>query len=570
MEDVKEKPGTENGEDFSELMKEFNLKSVDSDTPVEGHIIDFINDGAIIDIGQKTEGILNRNELLDWDGQMNYKIGDKITVIAKQVNTKEGYILVSKRQVDAQKGWEKILEAYEKGLPMKGKIIKLVDDKKGFMVDMGVEMFLPLSQLDIKKVKNPQNYLGKEFEFKVSKINPKERGGVVSRRSLLEEERKEKIEQLFDSLQVDDIIKGSVTSIVDYGAFIDIGGFDAFIHKDNISYGRINHPKEKFRKGDEIEAKILELDKENHRISLGIKQRFPDPWVNIEEKYPVGKKVVAKVTKIVSFGAFIELEEGVEGLLHISDLTWEGKPNTVEEYVAVGDKLWVQVIELNSDEKKIKLGLKQLEMRPEEKYMQNHKSGEIVKGLVKKILKSRVFVELEENVEGVIKISDISYFHIDSPKEFLKENETIDLMIISDELDPNYKVRLGLKHLSNSEWDDFFQKNRSGTILKVKIKKMAEMGISVEISKNIEGFVRYKEVGDSKSTPEEIAEKYKVGDVVDAIILNTDRERKRVYLSFKAVARKREREEIEKYSKSTNEPVTTIGDLLQNEIDKKK
>jgi small subunit ribosomal protein S1 len=570
MEDVKEKPGTENGEDFSELMKEFNLKSVDSNTPVEGYIIDFINDGAIIDIGQKTEGILNRDELLDWDGEMNYKIGDKITVIAKQVNTKEGYILVSKRQVDAQKGWEKILEAYDKSLPMKGKIIKMVEDKRGFIVDMGVEMFLPLSQLDIKKVKNPQNYLGKEFEFKISKINPKERGGVVSRRSLLEEERKEKIEQLFDSLQVDDVIKGTVTSIVDYGAFIDIGCFDAFIHKDNISYGRINHPKEKLRKGDEIEAKILELDKENTRISLGIKQRFPDPWVNIEEKYPVGQKVVAKVTKIVSFGAFIELEEGVEGLLHISDLTWEGKPNTVEEYVAVGDKLWVQVIELHSEEKKIKLGLKQLEMRPEEKYMQNHRSNEVVQGLVKKILKSRVFVELEENVEGVIKISDISYFHIDSPKEFLKENETIDVMIIADELDPNYKVRLGLKHLSNPEWDEFFQKNRSGSILKVKIKKMAEMGISVEISKNIEGFVRYKEVGDTKLTPEEIAEKYKVGDVVDAIILNTDRQRKRIYLSFKAVARKREREEIEKYSKSTNEPVTTIGDLLQNEIDKKK
>ncbi len=570
MEDVKETPVSENGEDFSELMKEFSLKSVDSESPVEGYIIDFINDGAIIDIGQKTEGILNKSELLGWDGEMNYKIGDKITVVAKHINTKEGYILVSKKQVDEQKGWEKIQDAYDKHQTLKGKVIKLLEEKRGFIVDMGVEMFLPLSQIDIKKVKNPQNHLGKEYEFKISKLNPRERSGVVSRRSHLEEERRENIVKLFDSLRVEDIIKGTVTSIVDYGAFIDIGGFDAFIHKDNISYGRINHPKEKLRKGDEIEAKILELDKTSNRISLGIKQRFPDPWINIGEKYPVGKKVIAKVTKIVSFGAFIELEEGVEGLLHISDLTWESKPSTVEEYVAVADKLWVQVIELSADDKKIKLGLKQLEMRPEEKYMQAHKKGEIVKGLIKKILKSRVFVGLEENVEGVIKISDISYFHIESPKEFLKETETVDLMIIGDELDSNYKVRLGLKHLSNSEWDEFFHKNRSGTILKVKIKKITDMGISVEITKNIEGFVRSKELGDSKITTEEIAAKYKVGEELDAIVLNTDRERKRIYLSFKAVARKKEREQIEKYSKSSNEPIATIGDLLQNEIDKKK
>ena len=210
-------------------------------------------------------------------------------------------------------------------------------------------------------------------------------------------------------------------------AFINIKGIDALVHKENISYGRINHPKEKLGKGDEVEAKILEIDKINNRISLGIKQKQPDPWIDIDKKYPVGKKLIAKVTKTVSFGAFIELEEGVEGLLHISDLTWEGKPNTVEEYVAVGDKLWVQVIELNVEEKKIKLGLKQLEMRPEEKYIEKQKTGDIVKGVVKKVLKSRAFIELERGVEGVIKISDISYFKIDSVGEFLKEKEKVEV-----------------------------------------------------------------------------------------------------------------------------------------------
>jgi small subunit ribosomal protein S1 len=342
------------------------------------------------------------------------------------------------------------------------------------------------------------------------------------------------------------------------------------IHKENISYGRVTHPKEKLRKGDEVEAKILEIERDKQKIALGIKQKYPDPWVNIDEKYPVGKKMVAKVTKIVDFGAFIELEEGVEGLLHISDLTWEGKPTSVEEYVAVGDRLWVQVIELNKEEKKIKLGLKQLEMRPEEKYIENHSIGETVKGVVKKILNSRVFIEVDKNVEGVVKISDITYFRIDTPKEYMKEGEKIEAMILSDELDSNYKVKLGIKHLYDREWQEFFKKNKPGNIIPVKIKKVTDKGIVTEISKNIEGFVKIGEVDDHRVTVEEVKENFKGGQLRDALITHTYPDKKRIYLSFRAVDRKKEREEIEKYMKSGNGSVTTIGDLLQNEIDKRK
>jgi len=570
MENAKDIPGSDDCESFSELMEEYNIKSVDSNTPVEGRIIDIIDDGVIVDIGQKTEGILNKQELFDWEGKFNYKVGDSLTVICKQVNMKEGYIIVSKKMVDVSEGWEKVKRAYEKNLKVLGKIVKTKEDRNGYLVDMGVEMFLPFSQVDIRKVKNYQSHLGKEYWFKISKINSRDRTGVVSRRSLLEEERQEQVKELFDNAKVNDIVKGTVTSLMDYGVFVDIGCIDGFIHKDNISYGRIGHPKEKLRKGDSIEAKILEIDKENQRISLGIKQKYPDPWVDIAVKYPVGKRLIAKVTKIVSFGAFIELEEGVEGLLHISDLTWEGKPSSVDEYVAVGDKLWVQVIEVNADEKKIKLGLKQLEMRPEEKYIQKHEKGEIVKCKVKKVLKSRVFVELEKTVEGVIKISDISYFRIDTPDEFLKENDQIEAMILSKELDFNSKVRLGFKQLSDGEWREFFSKNKSGSIISVKIKKVNENGISVEISKNIEGFVRLKEADENKLSVEEAAGKFKVGDKHEALILSSDSDRKRVYLSFTAMHKKREREEIEKYSKSSNEPIATVGDLFQNAVDKKK
>jgi small subunit ribosomal protein S1 len=557
-------------DEFSELMKDYDLKTAKTASRLTGKIIDIINDKVVVDIGQKTEGILNIEELYDWDGHLKYQVGDSITVICKNINTTEGYITVSKKQIDQQDGWAQVKRAYEKKQPLSGRIVGIVDDNKGFKVDVGVEMFLPMSQADLKKIKSPKNLLGKEYQFKVTRLNPREKNGVVSRRVILEEEKEYKIQELFETLKVGDIVKGKITSLTDYGAFVDIGGMDGLIHKDNISYARVNHPKEKLRKNDEVEAMVLEMDAANKRISLGIKQRYPDPWVDIDKKYPVGKKLIAKVTKIVSFGAFIELEEGVEGLLHISDLTWEGKTNSVEEFVAVGERLWVQVIELNPEEKKIKLGLKQLEMRPEEKYIQKHKTGEIVKGLVKKILKSRVFVELEKGVEGVVKISDITYFRIDSPHEYLKEKETIDVMILGETLDSNYKVKLGIKHLSDGEWREYIQQHKPGHPVPVKIKKVTDKGISVEISKNIEGFIRPNEIDEKKLELDEINRLYPVGKEVDAMIVNSDFDRKRIYLSFKALRRKREREDIDRYAKSSGESMTTVGDLFESAIDKGK
>ncbi|MBU4267233.1 MAG: S1 RNA-binding domain-containing protein [Acidobacteria bacterium] len=559
-----------NSEDFSELVKNYDLKNLASNAAIEGRIVDIVENRVVIDIGQKTEGILDRQELLDWDGNMKYKIGDAISVLSKNVNFKEGYIIVSKKQLDEQEGWENVFRAYKKNIPLQGKITKLTPDEKGFMVDMGVEMFLPMSQVDIQRVKAPKKMLGKDFWFKVVKLDKKEKSGTVSRRILLEDEKQEKLKNLLGSLEVGQVVKGIVTSIVDYGAFVDLGGLEGLVHKDNISYGRINHPKEKLRKGDEIEVKVLEIDKDRGKISLGIKQKFTDPWIDIETRYPIGKRLIAKVVKIVSFGAFIELEEGVEGLLHISDLTWEGRPTSVEEYVAVGDKLWVQVIEFSKENRKIKLGLKQLEMRPEEKYLEKHSRGEIVRAKVKKILKSRVFLGLEQGVEGVVKISDISYYHIESPEEYMKEGEEIDAMIISNELDRNYKVQLGIKHLSESEWKTFLAKHKPGNTIEVTVRKITDGGIAVEITRNIEGFIRSGDIDEEKITMQELEQKYKPGDKLEAMIARTELDRKKVYLSLRALNKVREREELQKYMKGGDDQVTTIGDLLQNELDKKK
>lgn len=558
-----------NKDEFSEMMKEFDLQSVSFDTPVKGIIIDISDRRVILDIGRKTEGILDLEELKGWDGQVSYKIGDTVSVILKRVNRKEGYILVSKKELDSIEGWTNIQKAFNDNTVIEGRISKVLGNNKGFEVEAGINMFLPLSHVDLKKVKNPKALLGKVFEFKIIKLNQREKTGILSRRVILEEEKNKKANEVFESVNVGDIVKGNVVSIMDYGVFVDIGGVDGLVYKENISYGRINHPKEKIKKGDVVETKILDIDKKNGKIALGIKQLFTDPWEDIESKFPVNSKHIAKVLKTVEFGAFIELEEGIEGLLHISDLSWDEKPQSVEGYVAVGDELWVQVIELSKKERKIKLGLKQLELRPEDKYIQTKKSGDIITGIVKKILPSRVFVELEKNVEGVIKISDISYFRVESPKEFLKEKEQVQVMILGTDLDRNYKVRLGLKQLSDLEWRDFFKKNNPGNALEVKVKKVNEFGISVEITKNIEGFVKLSEIGDKKITFEEAKELYKTGDTKEALILNTYPDKKRIYLSFQAVEKKREREEIEKYGKSDNESVTTIGELFENAIDKK-
>jgi small subunit ribosomal protein S1 len=569
MEDTKDTT-EKNPEDFSELVKDYDLKAVGSNAALEGRIVDIVENRVVIDIGQKTEGILDRQELLDFDGTMKYKVGDTIRVLAKNVNFKEGYIIVSKKQYDVQEGWENVFHAYKKNAPLTGRIVSLTPDEKGYVVDMGVEMFLPMSQVDIQKVKAPKKLLGKEFEFKVVKLNKKERSGTVSRRILLEDEKQEKQKHLLESLAADQTLKGVVTSIVDYGAFVDLGGLEGLVHKDNISYGRINHPREKLRKGDEIEVKVLEVNKETGKVSLGIKQRFADPWLEIEKKYPLGKRLVAKVVKLVSFGAFIELEEGVEGLLHISDLTWEGRPTSVEEYVAVGDKPWVQVIEINKDERKIKLGLKQLETRPEERYLEKHKRGEIVQAKVKKILKSRVFMGLEDGVEGVVKISDISYHHIESPEDYMKEGEEIEAMIISDELDRNYKVQLGIKHLAENEWRTFAAKHKPGSSVTVTVRKINDAGISVEVSRNIEGFIRIGDVDEEKVSLQDLEQRFKPGDKIEALVTRTELDRKKVYLSLRALTKVREREELQKYMKAEDDSVTTIGDLLQNELDKKK
>ncbi len=573
MDDVNEtKTPTENipEEDFSELVKDYDLRAIDSHAPVEGRIVDILDDRIILDIGQKTEGILNRQELLDWEGKLSAQVGDVITVLPQNVNYKEGYITVSKKALAAQEGWEKVLLAFKRNLPVTGRIVRLTPDEKGYIVDCGVEMFLPMSQVDLQKVRVPLKMIGKEFQFRVTKLNKKEKGGLVSRRVLLEEEKKEMSEKLLGVLQPGQLVKGVVTSLVDYGAFVDLGGMEGLLHKENISYGRINHPKEKLHKGDEIEVKVLDIDRERGKISLGLKQKFPDPWLSISEKYPLGKRLVAKVVKIVEFGAFIELEEGVEGLLHISDLTWEGRPNSVEEYVAVGEEIWVQVIEVSPEAKKIKLGLKQLETRPEEKYLKSHFVGEVVRGKVKKILKSRVFVGLEEDVEGVIRISDISYFHIETPEEFLREGEEIEAKIISNELDRNYKVQLSLKHMSDNEWSTFFARNKPGNIIPVTLKSVSDKGITAAISKNIEGFIRLGDIDEERIEFADIQKRFKAGDRVDAMIVRTEPERKKVYLSLKSATRQREREEMAKYMKPEDDNRTTIGDLLQNELDRKK
>jgi len=566
MEDEKEiRPNCEQ-ESFSEMVKEFDLKRYSSNSAVEGYILEITDDKVIIDIGQKTEGFLNREEILDWNNQPRFKKGDTIRVIPKYFDKKEGYIIVSKKDLDLQEGWHSVSRAYNSGNPMRGRIMRQTPDGKGYLVDMGVEMFLPISQVDLHKVKKPHSELGREYDFKIIRLNPRDKSGVVSRRLLLEEERKQKIDSLLGKLKVGDRVKGPITSIISYGLFVDIDGVEGFLHKENMSHGRISSPKEKFRKGDELEVQVLAIDCEKGKVSLGLKQLQEDPWLTMAERYPLGKRVMGKITKIVSFGAFVEIEDGVEALLHVKDLTWEGRPNTVEEYVEVGEETLFQIVEVDQENRRLKVGLKQLELRPEEKYLQDHPVNSIVRGKVKKILQYKVFVELAENVEGAVRISDMSYFRIESPDELVNEGDEVSALIISDELDRNDKVQLSLKELADEEWREFAASSRSNDIIKVKVKKASERGITVEVSKNIEGFIRLSEIDEERVAPEDVEKRYLPGNELEAAVQRIDLERKRVYLSLKGVERLRESEEVQKYQKDSSQSITTIGDLLQSKI----
>ncbi|MGQ9619003.1 MAG: 30S ribosomal protein S1 [Candidatus Aminicenantia bacterium] len=526
--------------DWESMLDQYYLdgKEILKGKIVKGKIVKITSSYAVVDIGYKSDGIVQIDELKDYHGELKVREGSDIYALVENASVRDGTVQLSKLKADKVIAWDILERAYKHGFPVRGKIIEKANN--GFIVDVGIPVLLPKSHLDLAPVKNTESFIGKEFKFKVIELNKKTEKIVVSRKIILEEEKETRRRRTLATLKEGKIVMGKITSIKDFGVFVDLGGIEGLLHINDISWGRIEHPSEVFNENQEIAVMILKIDPANGRIALGYKQRFPDPWENVDKKYPVGSRVKGKVLNITEFGVFVELEKGVEGLVHISDLSWKNIKHP-REILNVGDTGEFVVLDIKRAKKRIALGLKQLMPSPWDVFLSNYKEGSIVKGRIKNITDFGAFMEIEEGVEGLIHISDISWSKIEHPSEILKPGMETEAVILSIKREER-KVSLGIKQLSEAIWRDFFSKYKVGDIVEASIKKIVNYGVFVEIFPGIEGLVHKSQLSEERI--ENIEEHFRVGEKKEALITKIDLDSMKIALSFKAVSDELRRREI--------------------------
>lgn len=511
--------------------------SIQEGTILKGKVLALKQDGVIVDIGYKSEGFIPIGEFTV-EELTTLTPGSNIEVYVEDIRDSEGIITLSKERATKIKVWETLENALRDGGTVEGKIVGRT--KGGFAVDIsGVNAFLPGSQVDIKTPKEINSLIGKRIPFKVLKLNSKLSNVIISRRAILEEERLKKKAETVEKLKEGHLIKGIVKNITDYGVFVDLGGIDGLLHISDISWGRINHPSEFFALGDEIEVVVLKYDEESEKVTLGYKQKNPDPWSTVDEKYPVGKKVRGKVVSITDYGAFIELEEGLEGLVHISEIDWLPRPKHPSKYLAIGEAVDTVVLKADKEERRLSLSVKQLKPSPWEIISQRYMVGQKISGKVKTITDFGVFVGLPEGIDALIHISDLSWTkHIKHPSEILRKGQKIEAVILSIGPDAE-KMALGLKQLESDPWlYDIPERFKLGSEVKGKVLRITDFGIFVELEGGVEGLVYSSEV--VKPASEKIEDVLKAGDDITVRIIKIDLEERKIGLSMKNLKRMEE------------------------------
>jgi small subunit ribosomal protein S1 len=518
---------------------EESVKDFEVDTILKGRILNIVNDDVIVDVGYKSEGIVSIQEF--WNPS-SVKAGDEIEVFLEGVEDEAGLIAISKAKADRIRGWERIITSNKEGDVVRGRVIRKI--KGGLLVDIGVPVFLPASQVDIRRVEDIGDYVGREVECKIIKIDEKRMNIIVSRRKLLEEQREEMKKKLMEEIQEGDVRRGIVKNIADFGVFVDLGGIDGLLHITDMSWGRISHPSEMVKLEQPIEVKILKIDREHERIALGYKQLSENPWAHVEEKYQVGTRVKGKVVNILPYGAFVELETGVEGLVHISEMSWTKRVNHPSEMVAIGDQVEVVVLNINREKEEISLGMKQTETNPWDLVESKYSVGTKVKGKVRNLTNYGAFVELEEGIDGLLHVSDMSWTKkVLHPSELLKKGDAIETVVLS--VDPAKKrVALGLKQLQNNPWDTTIpEKYCVGTVVQGKITKLTHFGAFVELEPSLEGLLHVSKLaGDKAANP---AEMLSTGDVVEVEVIRLEPAEGKIGLSLKRVIEHKEHKEGE-------------------------
>jgi len=552
-------------EDFQTLYEE-SLRTLEEGQIVKGTVIDITPDHVTVDVGYKCEGQIPIQEFLKRDRKVDVKIGDRIDVLLERKESEEGLLILSKEKADKVKIWREISRSFREGEVIEGEIVSKV--KGGLSVDIGgIFAFLPGSQIDLKLVRNLDSLMGKRLKFKVIKFNRKRNNIVLSRRVLLEEERKLLREGTLKSIQEGAVVGGTVKSLTDYGAFIDLGGIDGLLHITDISWGRTGHPSEKLSVGDRIKVKILHFDREKEKVSLGLKQALPDPWDSVPEKYPVGSRIKGKVVNLTDYGVFVELEEGVEGLVHISELTWSKKMKHPSKLVRIGDRVEVMVLDCDPAKRRISLGMKQIEANPWTLIGEKYPVGTKVVGRVKTITDFGIFLGFEEGVDGLVHVSEMSWTKkIKHPGELYKKGQEVEAVVLNIDT-KNERFSLGIKQLAPDPWKEVARRYRKGEVVTGKITNLTDFGAFVELEEGIEGLVHVSEI--SREKVEKPLDVLKVGDKISAVVLHIDPSERRIGLSIKALKDRVEKSEIEKYISNQGSTSHSLGALIQEEMERR-
>lgn len=547
-------------EEMKELY-ETSIRNLQEGNILTGKVININDDTVIVDVGLKSEGKVSLNEFADpATGTVQVEVGDDVEVMVVGREEKDGLLVLSKERVDGIKTWQKIDQSMEDGSPVEGPVTSEV--KGGFLVDIGVSAFLPISQVDTKPVKNPASFIGRHLKYKVIKVNKKKGNVIVSRRLLLEEEKDRKRTEFWKSVKEGQVLYGFVKSITDYGAFVDLGGVDGFLYVNDITWGRINHPKEYLKLSDEIKVKVLSVDEEKKKVSIGIRQLKGDPWLKVDEKYPVGTRVKGKVVGVVEYGAFVELEPGLEGLLHVSEMTWDKKMKNPSKLVAKGDVVELLVLDIDKEKKRISLGMKQLKADPWKELAEKYPAGTVVAGKVKNFTDFGLFVGLDDGIDGLVHVSEMSWSRRKNlTADAFKKGSPIEALVLN--IDPEQKkFSLSIKRLKEDPWKGLLDRYHVGDIIEGFITSITDFGIFVEIEEGIEGLIHLSEMDNTRGKhPSEI---YKADEGVKAMVINVDEREKRIGLSIKALKKLEQKREVESFSsREETKAFSTLGDLLE-------
>jgi len=517
----------EDGMDFKALFEQ-SLNQLQYGDIVRGKVVQVKDDRVMVDVGWKTEGYIPAIELKDAQGNMNISVGDEIDVFIDKRDS-DGSLVLSKDKASKLKIWEDIKNACENNILIEGVVVEKV--KGGLSVDIGITAFLPGSQIDVRPVKDLDKFVGQTMDFNVLKYDRKRNNVVLSRRSIVALEREAEKKDILKSIQEGNVVEGVIKNITDYGVFIDLGGIDGLLHVTDISWGRIAKPSENFRKGEKIQTKVLSFDAEKERVSLGLKQLMDNPWEKITERYPVGSIVEGKAVNLTDYGVFVELESGVEGLVHISEMYWTREIKHPSKVLSIGETIKVMVLEVNPETKRVSLSLKQTTPNPWEKLKEKYPVGTIVKGVVRNITNFGVFVGIGEKIDGLIHVSDISWKHrVTHPSEFFKKGQEVEAVVLNVDVE-NEKFSLGIKQIEKNPWDDLSQRYALGSTVTGKITNFTDFGIFMEIEEGIEGLVHISEI--SQKRVKTSSELYSIGDTVSAVVKSIDPKSKKIRLSIK-------------------------------------